>query len=89
MSYKTIAFLYPGAMGASLAWTLHTRIPGLTLLTSLGSRSEATRARATEVGLTDVPLDELVDRSDIIEGDKVVLLRSMPTWIAHLLEPRR
>ena len=66
MSYQTIGFLYPGNMGASLAWTLHTRQPHLTLLTSLGSRSGDTKSRATNAGLQDVEMDELVDRSDVI-----------------------
>lgn len=63
---STVAFLYPGAMGASLARTLHLRQPHLTLLTSIGSRSAASYQRAKEAGLIDVPLPELVQRADII-----------------------
>jgi len=63
---RTIAFLYPGAMGASLARTLHIRQPRLTLLTSLSTRSQATLDRASSSGLHNVPLPELVDRSDVI-----------------------
>ncbi|ORX36876.1 hypothetical protein BD324DRAFT_627528 [Kockovaella imperatae] len=66
MPYRTIGILYPGAMGASLAWTLHTRVPNLELLTSLAGRSKATKDRARSAGLVDVELSELVARSDII-----------------------
>jgi hypothetical protein len=63
---KTIAFLYPGSMGASLAHLLSQVKPELTLLTSLSSRSQATIDRASASGLTNVPLEELTSRSDII-----------------------
>lgn len=66
MSIKTVAFLYPGAMGSSLARTLHTRQPQLTLLTSLSARSPATLERSSTSGLQNVPLPELVQRSDVI-----------------------
>ena len=66
MPVRTIAFLYPGSMGATLAQTLHHRQPSLTLLTSLSARSPATSERATSSGLINVPLRELVSRSDVI-----------------------
>ena len=66
MVIRTVAFLYPGAMGASLAFTLHKRQPHLTLLTSLSARSTATLDRAASSGLENVSLTELVDRSDVI-----------------------
>ncbi|WWD17506.1 hypothetical protein CI109_101947 [Kwoniella shandongensis] len=66
MSISTIAFLYPGAMGASLARVLHQRHPHLTLLTSLTNRSQSTLDRATASGLQNVSLSELVTRSDLI-----------------------
>jgi hypothetical protein len=63
---KTIAFLYPGMMGASLARALHKRKPHYTLLTSLSGRSQASLERAESAGLENVPLSDLVARSDII-----------------------
>ncbi|ORY32592.1 hypothetical protein BCR39DRAFT_523044 [Naematelia encephala] len=63
---ETIGILYPGAMGSSLARTLSSRLPHLTLLTSLSNRSASTVSRAESSGLTNVPLSELVSRSDII-----------------------
>ena len=66
MSIKTIGFLYPGAMGASLAWRLHQRQPHLTLLTNLSSRSQATTKRSEAAGLQDVSLADVATRSDII-----------------------
>lgn len=66
MPLETIAFLYPGAMGASLARTLHIRQPQLTLLTSLSARSQITLDRASSSGLINVPLEGLVDRADVI-----------------------
>ncbi|WVQ82181.1 hypothetical protein IAT38_004309 [Cryptococcus sp. DSM 104549] len=66
MPIQTISILYPGAMGSSLAHILSTRLPHLTLLTSLTNRSPASIARARAVGLTSVPMEELVQRSDVI-----------------------
>ena len=66
MPIKTVAILYPGAMGASLARTLHVRQPQLTLLTSLSARSTSTLERASTSGLQNVPLSKLVERSDVI-----------------------
>lgn len=63
---KTIAFLYPGMMGASLARALRQRKPHYTLLTSLSGRSQASIDRAESAGLQNVPLSHLVARSDII-----------------------
>jgi 3-hydroxyisobutyrate dehydrogenase-like beta-hydroxyacid dehydrogenase len=63
---QTIAFLYPGAMGASLARTLHERQPHLTLLTDVSSRSESTISRSEAAGLIDTPLEEIVQRADLI-----------------------
>lgn len=65
-SAPTVAFLYPGMMGASLAWRLHGHQPSYTLLTSLVSRSQATVDRATKSGLDNVPLVETVGRADLI-----------------------
>ena len=53
-------------MGASLAQTIHTRQPHLTLLTSITGRSQSTIDRATSAGLTNVSLDQLVAKADII-----------------------
>jgi 3-hydroxyisobutyrate dehydrogenase-like beta-hydroxyacid dehydrogenase len=66
MPINTVAFLYPGSMGESLARTLSQRLPHLTLLTSLSGRSSSTRQRALDSGLTDVPFSDLVARSDVI-----------------------
>ncbi|KAK8864195.1 hypothetical protein IAR55_001441 [Kwoniella newhampshirensis] len=66
MAITTISFLYPGAMGSSLARVLHQRQPHLTLLTSLTGRSQKTIDRATSCGLQNVPLPDLVSRSDLI-----------------------
>ena len=65
-SIMTIGFLYPGNMGASLAHTLHRRLPHLTLLTHLSARSADTTKRSEAAGLKNVPMDELVSRSDVI-----------------------
>lgn len=66
MPLQTIAILYPGSMGSSLASTLSTRLPHLTLLTSVSDRSKPTQDRASSSGLTNVSMQELVHQSDII-----------------------
>lgn len=66
MTISTVAFLYPGAMGASLARVLAVRLPHLKLLTSLQGRSQATISRAESCGLTNVPFADLIAQSDII-----------------------
>jgi 3-hydroxyisobutyrate dehydrogenase-like beta-hydroxyacid dehydrogenase len=65
MAATTIGILHPGEMGASLAAT--ARASGCDVLWASAGRSAATRARATDAGLTDVgSLQALVDRSDVI-----------------------
>lgn len=66
MAIQRIAFLYPGAMGASLAHTLHTRQSHLTLLTDVSGRSQSTISRSEAAGLINTPLAEIVQRSDLI-----------------------
>ncbi|KAL7421777.1 hypothetical protein Q5752_003548 [Cryptotrichosporon argae] len=63
---ETVAFLYPGAMGAGLAKLLHARRPSLRLITSVGARSPASTARAAAAGLVDVPFPALVHEADVI-----------------------
>jgi 3-hydroxyisobutyrate dehydrogenase-like beta-hydroxyacid dehydrogenase len=63
---KTIAFLYPGAMGTALAALLHERAPHLRLLTSVAGRSSSTVERASAAGLVNVPLTQLVAEADIL-----------------------
>ncbi|RSH81526.1 hypothetical protein EHS25_006148 [Saitozyma podzolica] len=89
MPINTVAFLYPGSMGASLARTLSQRLPHLTLLTSLSGRSSSTRQRALHSGLTDVPFPDLVARSDVIisilpPSEAVPLAKQVKQVIADL-----
>lgn len=94
MAINTVAFLYPGSMGASLARTLSQRLPHLTLLTSLSGRSSSTRQRALDSGLTDVPFPDLVARSDVIisilpPSEAVPLAKQVKQVIADLsISPR-
>ncbi|OXG54772.1 hypothetical protein J010_00104 [Cryptococcus neoformans] len=66
MPISTVAFLYPGAMGASLARVLAARRPHLKQLTSLQGRSQATISRAESCGLINVPFADLIAQSDVI-----------------------
>lgn len=66
MPISTVAFLYPGAMGASLARVLAARRPHLKLLTSLQDRSQTTISRAKSCGLINVSFADLIDQSDVI-----------------------
>ncbi|ODN79709.1 hypothetical protein L202_03633 [Cryptococcus amylolentus CBS 6039] len=66
MPISTIAILYPGAMGASLAHVLSLRLPHLRLLTSLSHRSPSTIARAAASGLVDIPMEQAVQEADVI-----------------------
>lgn len=89
MAIRTVAFLYPGSMGASLARTLSQRLPHLTLLTSLSGRSSSTRQRALDSGLTDIPFPDLVARSDVIisilpPSEAVPLAKQVKQVIANL-----
>ncbi|WP_237478011.1 NAD(P)-dependent oxidoreductase [Lichenibacterium dinghuense] len=52
-----IAVLAAGAMGAGMG--LRLREHGATVLTNLDGRGAASRARAAEAGMADVPLDEI------------------------------
>lgn len=66
MPISTVAFLYPGATGASLARVLAARRPHLKLVTSLQGRSQATISRAESCGLINVPFADLIAQSDVI-----------------------
>ncbi|WOO80073.1 uncharacterized protein LOC62_03G003585 [Vanrija pseudolonga] len=61
-----IAFLYPGAMGASLASVLHRTQPSYRLLTSIASRSRVTTERSDASGLVNLPLPDVATQADII-----------------------
>lgn len=65
MAVKTVGIMSPGDMGSGVGGVLKRN--GLTVLTALDGRSEDTRERATEQGITDVgSLDDLVKASDLI-----------------------
>ncbi|KAG2128033.1 6-phosphogluconate dehydrogenase C-terminal domain-like protein [Suillus bovinus] len=66
-----LAVVAAGAMGAAVAKRLTSF--GCTVYTNLDGRSEATRKRAQDAGMIDLPLDELVLKSD---------------WILSILPPR-
>ena len=58
----TVGILHPGQMGAAIAAQLKGRV-----IWASDGRSNATRSRATEAGLTDVgDLGSLVDQSQVI-----------------------
>ncbi|MFF4344669.1 DUF1932 domain-containing protein [Kitasatospora sp. NPDC001540] len=60
-----VGMLHPGSMGAAVAAQI--RQAGTTVLWCSAGRSEATRSRAVEAGLTEVPsLDELVPRCEVL-----------------------
>ena len=59
----TIAVVAPGAMGAAVGARLMSN--GATVLTSLGARSAATRARAETAGMTDAD-DAVIAAADLI-----------------------
>ena len=64
MSFDTIGLLGIGEMGSAIARTLSAHIR---VVTTLGGRSEATRARAEAAGVSDVgSIDEIVRQSDLI-----------------------
>lgn len=52
-----IAIIAPGAMGSAVAKRLTTA--GLTVLTNLDGRSPASRSRAHDAGMQDVPLSDI------------------------------
>lgn len=60
---KVVALPLAGAMGAGLGGVLAGS--GMTVLTCLDGRSDATRARAKAAGLTPAPMEEIA-RADII-----------------------
>ena len=65
MAVKTVGIMSPGDMGSGVGGVLKRN--GLTVLTALDGRSEDTRERAAEQGITDVgSLDDLVKASDLI-----------------------
>ncbi|KAG2128523.1 6-phosphogluconate dehydrogenase C-terminal domain-like protein [Suillus bovinus] len=66
-----LAVVAAGSMGAAVAKRLISF--GCTVYTNLDGRSEATRKRAQDAGMIDLPLDELVLKSD---------------WILSILPPR-
>ncbi|WVQ72748.1 hypothetical protein IAR50_002308 [Cryptococcus sp. DSM 104548] len=80
MPISTIAILYPGAMGASLAHVLSLRLPHLRLITSLARRSPSTAARATAAGLIDLSMEQVVQEADVILS---VLPPSEAVTLAH------
>ncbi|MFD0564442.1 DUF1932 domain-containing protein [Kitasatospora saccharophila] len=60
-----VGMLHPGSMGAAVAAQI--RQAGTTVLWCSAGRSEATRSRAVEAGLTELPsLGELVPRCEIL-----------------------
>lgn len=61
MSPPIVAVIAAGAMGAAVAKRLTTA--GLTVLTDLTGRSEATRSRAKQAGMEDVPLPQIASRA--------------------------
>ncbi|KAH9945651.1 6-phosphogluconate dehydrogenase [Amylocystis lapponica] len=67
----TLAVVSAGAMGSAVARRLVTA--GCTVLTNLDGRSPATRARAHDAGMLDVPLPELAARAE---------------WVLSILPPR-
>ncbi len=60
----TIAILAAGAMGAGIG--LRLTEGGATVLTNLDGRGEASRRRAAEAGMTDVPLDRIADAAIVL-----------------------
>jgi putative dehydrogenase len=60
---STIAVIAPGAMGSAVGRRLVQH--GATVVTSLAGRSEATRRRAEQAGMTDAD-DDAIARSDVI-----------------------
>lgn len=66
-----LAIVSAGAMGSAVAKRMTSF--GCTVYTNLDERSEATRKRAGEAGMIDVPIEELVEKSD---------------WILSILPPR-
>ena len=59
----TVAILAPGAMGSAIATRLTGN--GVTVLTNLSSRSQATRDRAQSAGMKDVSIAEIAN-ADIV-----------------------
>ncbi|KAJ3486883.1 hypothetical protein NLI96_g3935 [Meripilus lineatus] len=70
MTLPIVAVLAPGAMGAAVAKRLTTA--GLTVLTDLTGRSDATKARARDAGMLDTPLPQIASRA---------------SWILSILPP--
>ncbi len=62
MSPPFVAIIAAGAMGAAVAKRLTAA--GLTVLTDLTGWSEATRARATDAAMQDLPLPQLAARAN-------------------------
>lgn len=61
MSLPVVAIIAPGAMGAAIAKRLTTS--GLTVLTTLTNRSEATQLRARDAGMQDSALSDIARRA--------------------------
>jgi 3-hydroxyisobutyrate dehydrogenase-like beta-hydroxyacid dehydrogenase len=65
MSYRTVAILVPGEMGAAVGKAFHAG--GLEVLTCLAGRSDATRDRAAEAGFRDVgSLEALLAAAEVV-----------------------
>jgi 3-hydroxyisobutyrate dehydrogenase-like beta-hydroxyacid dehydrogenase len=65
MNVKTVALLHPGNMGATIGAAAATS--GARVIWVSENRSESSRRRASEAGLTEIgTLDEAVSRSEII-----------------------
>jgi len=64
MSAPIIAIIGPGAMGAGVTAGLIKN--GCTVLTPLSGRSAATQKRATDAGMEDTTLDQIVGKADWI-----------------------
>ncbi|KAI0310764.1 hypothetical protein OF83DRAFT_1070020, partial [Amylostereum chailletii] len=75
----TVAIIAAGAMGAAVARRLTTA--GCTVLTNLDGRSPATRQRARDAGMTDVPFSDIPHRA-------ALTLSILPPSEAHALAAR-
>ena len=65
MSFKTVALLHPGNMGATIGAAAATSGAGVVWVSE--KRGEATRRRATQAGLADVrSLDNALAQSDLV-----------------------
>ena len=65
MTFKTVAILMPGEMGAAVGKAFHDG--GLDVITCLAGRSQATAERAAAAGFRDVPdYESLLGEAEIV-----------------------